>query len=135
MAYIALPATGVTYGQQRGEIDRMLLELYDSLLNINAQSTGTGYTLVAGDVTAGAKQIDMNFSVANTLTVPTNASVPVPIGTILPVCQIGAGATTIAPASGVTFVKPASRSYTISTQYEKAYLEKVGTDSWRIYCN
>jgi hypothetical protein len=128
-------ANGATNGVQRAAINAMFTELYAGGLTINPQSTGSGYTLVLADVSSGAKQIDMNFSVANTLTVPTNASVAIPVGTVIPVCQIGTGATSIAAASGVTFQVPADRSLTISTRYEKAYLEKVATDTWRVYCN
>lgn len=69
---------------------------------INEQ-TGTTYTLVLGDAT---KAVRCTNASAITLTVPTNASVALPPLCIIPVIQGGAGAVTIAAASGVTLESP-----------------------------
>jgi hypothetical protein len=92
------------------------------------EKTASSYTLVATDI---GVQIDMNNAGANTLNIPTNATVPFPIGTQVWVCRKGAGATTIAGA-GVTLQKPSAKSFTISAQYEKALLHKIATDTWRV---
>jgi hypothetical protein len=97
-------------------------------VSINAQ-TGTAYTLAMAD--AGG-QVDMSNAAANTVTVPTNATVPFPIGTVVSVCMKGAGITTIAAAGGVTLQKPSAKSLAISAQYELARLHKVATDTWRV---
>lgn len=120
---------GDTFGTARADLNSMFSELYGGALNINAQ-TGTAYTLVLTDV---GKQIDMNNAAANVLTVPKNSDVAIPVGTIVPVCQIGVGATTIAFDVAITQQIPANVSLTISTRYQKAYLEKVATDTWRAY--
>lgn len=97
-------------------------------VSVNAQ-TGTAYTLAMTD--AGG-QVDMNNASPNTVTVPTNATVPFPIGTVVSVCMKGAGVTTIAAAGGVTLQKPSAKSLSISAQYELARLHKVATDTWRV---
>jgi hypothetical protein len=94
-------------------------------VTINNQ-TGTTYTLVASD--AGGR-VDMSNASANTLTIPSNASVPFPVGTVVNVRQGGAGATTVAISTD-TLVKPSTRSFTISAQYEQAVLTKTGTTTW-----
>jgi len=102
-----------------------------TVFTTNAQ-TGTTYTLALTDA---GQNVDMNNAAANTLTIPTNALVPFPIGTVIQVTQAGAGATTIAGAGGVTLAKAAARSYTISALLETATLTKVGTDTWRVAAN
>lgn len=97
----------------------------------NAQ-TGTTYSLALTDA---GKNVDMNNASANVLTIPLNANVAFPIGTVVTVTQAGAGVTTVSPASGVTVTKPAARALAISAQTETAFLYKIGTDAWRVYCN
>jgi hypothetical protein len=83
------------------------------------------YTLVLADA---GKLVEMNVASANTLTIPTNASVAFPIGTKIDVLQTGAGQTTIAGASGVTVnVTPGLK---ISAQWGAVSLVKRGTDTW-----
>ncbi|KKL81470.1 hypothetical protein LCGC14_1994450, partial [marine sediment metagenome] len=65
---------------------------------INAQ-TGTTYTLVLTD---DGKLVTMNNASANTLTIPTDASVAFPIGTRIDVMMIGVGVTTVTGDTGVT---------------------------------
>ena len=98
--------------------------LGSATLTINNQS-GTTYVAVLAD--AGSV-ILMNNASANTFTVPTNAAVAYPVGTVLSVCQYGAGATTIVPDSGVTVNTEVG--YQIITQYGFATLLKIATDEW-----
>jgi len=84
------------------------------------------HTLVLSD--AGAV-VEMNVASANTLTVPTNATVPYPIGTTLLVVQTGAGQTTIAGAGGVT-VNAANSALKLASQWATATLIKRGTNLW-----
>ncbi len=92
---------------------------------INSQS-GTSYTLVLGD--AGKTILCTNAS-AVTLTVPTNASVAFPVGTVVSLYQMGAGQVTVAGAGGVTLN---SRGGALKTagQYAPAALLKTATDVW-----
>ena len=93
-------------------------------LTTNTQ-TGSSYTLAASD---GGGVVEMNNGSANAVTVPPNSSVPLPIGYITEVCQIGAGATTIAAGVGVTIRTPASLG--LRARYSTVGLRKRGTDEW-----
>ena len=91
----------------------------------------SSYTLVLGDA---SKIIEMDALGANTVTVPTNASVAFPIGTEITVMQLGAGNTTLVAASGVTF-RSIEFSTRIADQYTGATLIKRGTNEWYIIGN
>jgi len=91
----------------------------------NAQ-TGTAYTLVIGD---RDKLVEMDNASANTLTIPTNASVAFPIGTQILIVQKGAGQTTISGDTGVTVYSEDSKVKTVG-QYALATLIKCASDAW-----
>jgi hypothetical protein len=69
----------------------------------------------------------MDNAAAQTVTIPTNASVAFPTGTIIEVAQKGAGATSI--AQGSTTLRPSSPQ-TVASQYKSLRLRKVATDEW-----
>lgn len=96
---------------------------------INAQ-TGTSYTLALTDAT-NTKFLTLSNATAVTLTVPTNATVAFPIGSIIALAQLGAGQVTISPAVGVTV--NAVPGLKIAAQYGVAELLKTGTDTWLAY--
>ena len=96
---------------------------------VNAQ-TGTTYTLAIGDEFLIG--VTMNNAASNTITIPTNATVAFPIGTTILITQLGAGATTIAAAGGVTTVVPASSPLAIGAVGGSRVIQKRGTDSWLI---
>jgi hypothetical protein len=96
--------------------------------DISAQ-TGTNYTLTLADK---GRIVTMSNASANTLTIPPNSSVAFPIGTIINALQIGAGATTIAGASGVTVNGLSAGTGEIDSRWQGAALTKIGTDSWVI---
>jgi hypothetical protein len=60
-----------------------------------------------------------------TLTVPTNASVAFPVGTVVNVYNLNASDVTIAAASGVTL-----RNAGALEEYGEVSLRKRGTDEW-----
>lgn len=95
-------------------------------LTINSQS-GTSYTLVLAD--ASNTLIRINNAAAITLTVPTNASVAIPIGSVISVEQQGAGIITVTPAGGVTINTTARKSW---GQNAVIQLIKLGTDVWNV---
>lgn len=99
-------------------------EFFGTTVSTNEQ-TGTSYTLVLGD---RGKTIFMNNAAANTLTIPTNASVAFPVGTQIDIVQTGAGKTTVAGA-GVT-INSVSSNKSISARYAGATLIKTATDTW-----
>lgn len=71
----------------------------------------------------------LNAAAVKTLTVPTNATVAMPIGSNVPVFNTGAADLTIAPAAGVTINKPADQSLVLK-QFCGANLIKTGTNEW-----
>ena len=124
-------ATEVT---DRTSADTNLQTQVTNLLNtINLQTTITtrssSFTLSLSDA---GKTILLDTASTMTLTVPTNSSVEIPIGYQYFVIESGSGRTTFTPASGVTINSKNSQMY-IDTQYGKATLLKVGTDSWIAY--
>lgn len=91
----------------------------------NAQ-TGAAYTLALSDA---AKSVTMSNASANTLTIPTNASVTFPTWTRLDIWMGGAGVTTVQGDTGVT-VNGVSGGSVALTQYSGVSIVKVGTDEW-----
>jgi len=100
--------------------------------SINAQ-TGTTYTAALTD--EYQVLVTMSNASANAFKIPTNASVAFPVGTVLTVLNIGAGATTIsAVTSGTTTVLSAGATAAAPTvaQYKSAACIKTGTDTWYV---
>lgn len=86
--------------------------------------SGTTYTLALTD---RGKVVEFTNAGAVALTVPTNASVAFPIGTIIGLLQYGAGQVTISGA-GVT-LRSAS-GFKTAAQYSTVWLRKRATDEW-----
>jgi len=98
--------------------------------SINAQ-TGTTYTAALTD--EYQVLVTMNNASANSFKIPTNATTAFPVGTVLTVLQLGAGATTIsAVTSGTTTVTSAGAvpASPVLAQYKSAACIKTGTDTW-----
>lgn len=94
------------------------------VLKTNTQ-TGTTYTFVASDQ---GRMITFGAASATAVTVPTNATVPFPIGTQLHIIQLGTGQVTIAGAGGVTV--SSAGGLKLESQYSGAELLKINTDAW-----
>lgn len=99
-------------------------------ITTNAQS-GTTYTLVLGDA---GQCVEMTNAAQNLLTIPPNASVNFPVGTVLIVRQQGTGMTTIVGGAGVTLrtssLSGSPSSVNIRTQYATVNLHQRTTDEW-----
>ena len=80
------------------------------------------YTLAIADA---GKIVPMNKASAATLTVPTNASVAFPVGTIVGIYNLASDAVTVAGDSGVTV-----RNAGTINQYAEASLRKRDTNEW-----
>ena len=82
------------------------------------------------------KLVRMNVASANDFLIPTNANVAFPIGSVLNVTQLGAGATTIeAVTPGTTTIQSTGATATapqLRAQYSAASCIKVGTDTWLV---
>ncbi len=94
---------------------------------VNSQ-TGTAYTLVLAD---GGQDRYLRQSNASpiTTTIPANASVAFPVGTMVMGIQAGDGQVTIAPASGVTLLSLYSARKTAGKGAGWTAI-KVATDTW-----
>lgn len=90
----------------------------------NPQS-GTAYTLALTDI---GKIIEMSNAAANTVTVPPEASVLFPIGTMIDVCQYGAGQSRIVAGAGVTINTP--HGLKLAAQFSVCSLRKRSTNEW-----
>lgn len=94
---------------------------------LQAISTKTAaYTFVLAD--AGT-QVEYNVAgTAATFTIPLNATVAFPVGTVINLCNINTGALTIAITSGGTLVSPAG--FRLTTQYATASLVQRAANVW-----
>ena len=100
------------------------LAVATSKVQINAQ-TGTTYTFAAVD--AGYLVTAANAA-AIAVTVPLNATIPLPIGTQILLMQLGAGQVTVAGFAGVTV--SGKNGLKTSGQYAVISLIKIATDAW-----
>ncbi len=88
--------------------------------------TGSTYTLQAGDT---RKTVAMENAGGNEVLIPAHATVPLPVGTRIPVVQLGAGTTKIKAAPGVTVSAAGGRTVLLE-QYSRALLWQVAEDEW-----
>jgi hypothetical protein len=107
---------------------------YNGLVTFEVKADQTAdYTPVLAD--QYQVLIPMNKATAVNFTIPTNASVAYPVGTVLTVLNKGAGACTIkAVTSGTTTVLSAGATAAQPTlaQYKSAACIKTATDTWYI---
>lgn len=87
-------------------------------------TVGPNYTL---QLTDERKMLQINS--AMTITVPANATVAFPVGTVIDFIQWSTAVGTFAPASGVSLLAP-DGALTTRTQYSTVRLQKTGTDQW-----
>lgn len=99
-----------------------------AVLVINAQTT-TAYTLVSADQN---KVITIDQAAANTVTIPPNADVAIPIGSVVTLRQKGAGQTTIVAGAGVTLEYPTSAGLLIKETGEFVSMLKESTNTWSL---
>ena len=91
--------------------------------------TGINHTLEAIDL---GSILETTGSSAVTVTIPTEATVPFEIGTLINITQIGAGVATIAAAAGVSLNGVTGGSVALDGQWSGAALSKRGADAWVI---
>ena len=93
--------------------------------------TGTSYTPVLAD--QYQVLITRSNASASTLTIPTNASVAFPVGTVITVLNKGAGVVTISGAGGVTVLSAGAvaASPTLS-QYKSCALIQTSANNWYV---
>ena len=88
---------------------------------ISSQS-GTTYTFAAGD--AGTV-VEATNTGTSTFTIPTNATVPFPVGTQI-ACLQGSGPLVVSPASGVTLTGVTS----VNCKWGTVVIQQIGTNVW-----
>lgn len=114
--------------------DVLSANMYNGLVAYTINTTQTAdYTPVLND--AYQTLTPMNKATAINFTIPTNASVAYPVGTVLTVLNIGAGACTIkAVTSGTTTILSAGAVAAQPTlaQYKSAACIKTATDTWYV---
>lgn len=100
----------------------------DSIQGVNAQA-GANYTLAASD---RDRRVSMTSASANTITIPENASVAIPVGFVVWYQQDGSGKTTITPAGAVGINAPGTTPLASPGQRALYRLEKTATDVWAL---
>lgn len=119
------PTHGQGYVWDEDENDWVLGSAFNIAPN---RQTGTSYTLVKSDA---GKAVEMDNASANTVTVPPDSSVLLPIGTVIEIFQYGAGQTTIVAGSGVD-LRSSGAKLKLSGQYASAAIRKIATDEWAV---
>lgn len=96
--------------------------------NANLLTKTASHVLELSDA---GRTVEMNASSANTVSVPTNASVAFPIGTQISFIQIGSGQTTFTAVDSVaTTILSKNSNKKIAARYSPATLIKRDTDTW-----
>lgn len=105
--------------------DTSLLATKEYVDSVPLNEKTASYTLSLSDVGA---MVLMNVDTANTITVPTDASQNISIGSKISVLQSGIGQTDIVGDNGVTLnYTPGNK---LRTQWSSAMLVKLNTNSW-----
>lgn len=98
---------------------------------ITANTQAASYTLALTDA---GKSVEMNLGTATVLTVPANATVAFPVGSVIEIVRLGAGAVTLTPAAGVVLRNrleaAGTTSRTITSQYSTVSFRKRAVDEW-----
>jgi len=110
--------------------DKTRLDGMDAIVAAGTDNnqTGTTYTLVLTDkdnVTVWLKNAS-----AIAVTIPTNASVPFPVGTKINLMMEGAGVPTVTGDTGVIVNGTSGGSFVINNRYQGCTLTKRATDTW-----
>ena len=126
-----LPVPGSSTGTWGTELNDWLLIAHNAdgtLKDLIAtfSQAGTAYTLALTDA---GKVGEFSSGSAVTVTIPPNSAVAFPVGTVIVLTQIGAGAVSVAPGSGVTLNSP-SNYRKIASQYSSVSLRKRATNTW-----
>lgn len=95
---------------------------------ITPNSVSTNYTLVLTDA---GKVIEVNSTSNLTVSVPTNASVAFPVGTVIEIWRQNTGTVTVAAVTpGTTSILSPNALITAAARYSTIALRKQATDTW-----
>lgn len=100
-------------------------------VTINAQTAS--YTAVLAD--GNNTLVTLSNASANTFTIPPNASVAFPVGTVLNFAQTGAGQTTITQGAGVTITSVGATASAPKTrvQYSACSAVQTSANNWLVF--
>lgn len=127
------PSAAVAWGDVTGtladqtDVQAALDDKADSDV-ATTQQAGASYTFALADK---GKVVQSTNGSATTFTVPANATVAFPVGSVIGFEQYGAGLLSIAAAGGVTIRNPHA-GLDVSAQYGGGALRKIATDEWMI---
>lgn len=96
---------------------------------VDTISVTTSRALALTDV---ASKLRVSSGSTVTLTVPANATVAFPVGSVIEVFRLGSGAVAFSAAGGVTVN---AMALNIAAQYAGAVLHKVATNEWDLVGN
>lgn len=102
-------------------------QLPTDVLSNGTLHTGSNYTLALTDANTA---VEMSLGSAQTVTVPTNASVAFPLGTVIEVYRHGMGSVTVIPVSGTVVIRSPGGLSALTSQYSTASLRKRATNEW-----
>ena len=107
-----------------------------SIASVNAKADKlASFVTIAADhtlvLTDESKVLECTNSTAITITIPTNATIALPVGTQIAVLRNGTGTVTFAGAVGVT-VNSVDAKLAIKGQYSSAALLKIAEDEWQL---
>jgi hypothetical protein len=124
--------TRVQTGQVAGSIDPVDIQtIVNSALGMPISRTITASGTAA--LTDRGSLVEINLaSTANTLTIPTNASVAFDIGTVIGLRQMNTGISSFATAGTPTLRTPTG-TLSCRSQYSMIFAQKRATDEWVIY--
>ena len=108
------------------ETDAAIAAAVDGLGSVAVVSASGAHTLALSDA---GKAVEITSATPVDLTVPTAATVAFPVGTVVEVCQLGAGQVSIVGAVGVAVESRGSLS-DLAGQYAVASLRKRAADVW-----
>lgn len=121
-----LPARWSTALLRKAHTDRWVVTILDPPSGLVEPNVQTGsYTLTAADA---GKAVEIDSTGPEDVTVPDNATVPFPIGTIVEVAQVGAGQVTIVEDAGVDV--RTTQTLVLRGQWSTVSLRKRDTDEW-----
>ncbi len=112
--------------------DVLSAAMYNGLVTFTLNDqTGTTYTPVLTD--QYQVLVTRSNAGASTMTIPTNASVAFPVGTVITVLNKGAGAVTISGAVGVTVLSAgATAASPVLNQYKSCALMQTSANNWYV---
>lgn len=112
--------------------DVLSAAMYNGLVNFTLNDqTGTTYTPVLTD--QYQVLVTRSNASASTMTIPTNASVAFPVGTVITVLNKGAGLVSISGAGGVTVLSAgAVAAIPTLAQYKSCAIMQVAANTWYV---